>query len=318
MMPRTAGETASPELGSALHRNLARGILELLRTRGLGRGARLSRPDLAAALGVSRTPIEGALALLAELGVVDTTNRSVRVLDAGRDPSVLALPPSADSIAALLGAMARDRRNGALPDEVSERLLSQRYGAGRITVAHALRQFAEAGVMTRNRGHGWRFVPGLTSAEDRAASYRFRILIEPAALLEPGFTLPAGFAGQMRAAHLAFLDRAWTEADPVAFFNTNAAFHAGLAHASGNRFLAGAVDQQNRLRLLSNYDWRLGPARVAVSVREHLAVLDALVAGDVAEAAARMRQHLAGTAAAGAAVEPAQSAALPDAHLRDD
>jgi DNA-binding GntR family transcriptional regulator len=52
------------------------------------------------------------------------------------------------------------------------------------------------------------------------------------------------------------------------------------------------VEAQNRLRALLNTDWRFGAARARASCREHLAVLDALEAGDRAGAAALLADHL--------------------------
>lgn len=283
----------------ALHRDLARDILRGLRARGAAPGEKLSRLALAKEFGVSRTPVEGAVALLEALGVVETEGRAVRLRDAGFDPERLAAPApqEGDAVARLVMQLAHDRRMGELPEEVSERLLQSRYGAGRTVVAAALRQLAEVGAATRNRGHGWRFGPAYASAADRAASYRFRLMLEPAGLLEPGFALPEGWLAGMRRAHERFLGRAWKETDPVAFFETNAAFHLGLAAGSGNRFLVQAIEQQNQLRRFSNYDWHRGIERVRVSAADHLGILEALGAGDRAEAAERMHRHLAGTAA---------------------
>ncbi|WP_458095201.1 GntR family transcriptional regulator [Roseomonas sp. WA12] len=275
-----------------LRRNLARNILELLRERGAAPGDRLSRIALAEALGVSRTPVNGAIALLEELGAVRTEGRAVRLTSLDIDPESLGAREGETGVARLLVAIARGRADGAVPDDVSERQLAQQFGAGRGVVAQALSQLAEAGVASRKRGHGWRFTAGFASPEERAASYRFRLLIEPAGLLEPGFALPAGFAARTRREHGRFLDRPWRDDDAPAFFEINAAFHAGLAEASGNRFIAAAVVQQNRLRALSNLNWQMGPQRVAVSVREHLAILDLLQAGSAARAAEAMRLHL--------------------------
>ena len=94
---------------------------------------------------------------------------------------------------------------------------------------------------TLNRGHGWHFAAGFTSREERAASYRFRLLIEPTGLLEPGFALPPGFARRMQREHRRFLEKPWRDDDAVAFFEINAEFHFGLAETSGNRFIAVAV-----------------------------------------------------------------------------
>jgi DNA-binding GntR family transcriptional regulator len=282
----------------ALHRDLARDILRGLRARGAAPGEKLSRLALAKELGVSRTPVEGAVALLESLGVVETEGRAVRLRDVGFDPDRLAAPATedGDAVARLVMQLAHDRRTGTLPEEVSERLLQSRYGAGRAVVAAALRQLAEVGAVTRNRGHGWHFGPAYASAADRAASYRFRLILEPAGLLEPSFTLPSGWIAGMRRAHERFLGRAWKDTDPVVFFETNAAFHRGLAEGSGNRFLVQAMEQQNQLRRFSNYDWQRGVERVRVSAADHLGILEALEAGDRTEAAERMHRHLAGTA----------------------
>ena len=96
----------------------------------------------------------------------------------------------------------------------------------------------------------------------------------------------------MRARHEAFLRAPWTESSSVAFFEMNAGFHEGVAAASGNRFFADAVQRQNRLRRLSNYEWRHGRDRVEVNCREHLEILGRLSAGDAEMAALLMRRHL--------------------------
>ena len=96
----------------------------------------------------------------------------------------------------------------------------------------------------------------------------------------------------MRRQHSAFLTRPWEDSLSVAFFETNAAFHEGLALASGNRFFVDAIRRLNRLRRLANYDWAYGPKRVEISCLEHLGILAALEAGDREGAAELMRKHL--------------------------
>jgi DNA-binding GntR family transcriptional regulator len=78
----------------------------------------------------------------------------------------------------------------------------------------------------------------------------------------------------------------------VALFDLNAAFHEGLAAASGNRFFHTAIQQQNRLRRFVNIHWTYGAERVQVNCREHLEILARAEAGDREIAAALMRKHL--------------------------
>jgi DNA-binding GntR family transcriptional regulator len=88
------------------------------------------------------------------------------------------------------------------------------------------------------------------------------------------------------------LRSAWSETMSIALFEMNAEFHEGLAAASGNRYLALGVQQQNRLRRFANYDWTYGHERVIVSCREHLEILGRVEAGERDIAAALLRRHL--------------------------
>ena len=86
----------------------------------------------------------------------------------------------------------------------------------------------------------------------------------------------------------------WSDTASIALYEMNAAFHEGLAAASGNRYFLVGVQQQNRLRRFGNYDWTFGHERVIVNCREHLAILDQLEAGQNEAAAALLRRHLEG------------------------
>ncbi|UGY13629.1 GntR family transcriptional regulator [Bradyrhizobium septentrionale] len=280
---------------SRLQRELSAGILELIRAEKLAPGTRLAEVALAERLQVSRTPVRAALKLLAGRRLIRVgASRGYFVTDtAPPAPKTPGKPAPADTDR-LFVAIARDRRSGRLPVDVSERDLMQRYGASRPVVQRVLAKLAEVAAVQRKPGHGWRFQPIIADAKARAESYRYRILIEPAALLEPGFQLDPVWAAEMRRRHQDATRRTWNETASIAFFEMNAAFHEGLAAASGNRFLLVAVQQQNRLRSFANYDWTFGYERVLVNCREHLAILDRLEAGEREAAAALMRSHLEG------------------------
>ncbi|MGY3528173.1 FCD domain-containing protein [Bradyrhizobium sp. USDA 4452] len=280
---------------SRLQRELSAGILELIRAEKLAPGTRLAEVALAERLQVSRTPVRAALKLLAGRRLIRVgASRGYFVTDtAPPAPKTSGRPAPADTDR-LFVAIARDRRSGRLPVDVSERDLMQRYGASRPVVQRVLAKLAEVAAVQRKPGHGWRFQPIIADAEAREESYRYRMLIEPAALLEPGFRLDPVWAAEMRRRHQDAMKQTWSETASIAFFEMNAAFHEGLAAASGNRFLLVAVQQQNRLRSFANYDWTFGYERVLVNCREHLAILDRLEAGEREAASALMRKHLEG------------------------
>lgn len=78
------------------------------------------------------------------------------------------------------------------------------------------------------------------------------------------------------------------------FFEANAQFHELLASASGNRFFLDAVQQQNRLRRMSDLsDYPLVNIDLLhKSCHEHLQILDAVERNDLESAAEHMQLHL--------------------------
>jgi len=291
--------SARPRIApSRLQRQLSADILELIRSEGLAPGTRLAEVALAQRLQVSRTPVRAALRILAGRRLIRRgAARGYFVGDAPPAPDQMPARPAPEHTERLFLAIARDRRAGRLPLDVSERDLMQRYGATRPLIQRVLAKLAEVAAVQRKPGHGWRFEPSIADADARAESYRFRLLVEPAGLLEPAFKLDANWAADMRRQHQAMLEASWNETSSISLFEMNAAFHEGLAAASGNRYLLVSVQQQNRLRRFGNYDWVFGHERVVVNCREHLAILDQIEAGDRQSAAKLLRQHLESAAA---------------------
>ena len=97
----------------------------------------------------------------------------------------------------------------------------------------------------------------------------------------------------MRKAHEDFLD-APGRFDPRMWFEINSRFHEAIAPWSGNRFLLDAIRRQNALRRLSEYHWfsDLKPESVKGSLNDHIAILAAIVAGEMDWAASLMKRHL--------------------------
>lgn len=277
---------------SRLQRDLLPRIVGLLR-REAETGGVLTEVTLAERLQVSRTPVRAALARLAERGVITRRPRQGIVLTGVEDDGIDDLAePEPSELDRLFLAIARDRMAGRLPTEASEADLMRRYDVTRSLLLRVLAKMTEVALVERKPGHGWHFLSSSEDPEARAESYRYRRIIEPAALLEPGFRLDAGWAAEMRRRHEVMIAAPWREDLSIALFEMNADFHAGLAAASGNRYLDLAVQQQNRLRRFANYAWAFGVERVAVSCREHLEILDRLERGERDIAALLMRRHL--------------------------
>jgi len=284
---------------SLLQRNLAAQIVLFLQRQHLDSGSTLTELGLAQQLGVSRTPVRAALRLLESEGVLTREDAPAQgrrgTWRVAQNAATMQRPNLAPPIAdteRLFISIARDRLEGILPGDVSEADLIRRYDVSRPTVLNVMTRLAEVGQVERKTGHGWTFASAAVDASTRQESFRFRMVIEPAALLEPGYALDAAWSADMRDRHERMLSSPWQDTQAVALFDLNAEFHEGLAAASGNRFFQRAVEQQNRLRRFVNVNWQHGPERVQVSCREHLGILDQVEAGNAEVAAALMRQHL--------------------------
>ncbi|MDR3510192.1 MAG: GntR family transcriptional regulator [Caulobacteraceae bacterium] len=302
-------KTASEHPPSRLQEELAAGIIQLLKEQGAGVGHHLVELDLCRHFGVSRTPVRGALKLLAARGVVEGRANRGFVLRQPLDkaPDLGPVADRGEDDAHLFVAIAQARMAGRLPDQCTQQEIVRLFDTKVAVVVRVLRELAELGLVERKPGNGWRFLPSIDSALAQRESYQFRMLLEPAILLQPGFKLDPAWVKRARAHHQSFLDKPWRNTLAVEFYEMNADFHEALARASGNRYMLSAMQQQNQLRRFLNYHWDYGVERVRDSVHEHLAILSALEGGDNEFAAALMRKHLASAKAAYSESDPGDS-----------
>jgi DNA-binding GntR family transcriptional regulator len=281
------------DTSSRLQARLAGRILMHAKEQGFGVGAWLSENALAQAFGVSRTPVRGALATLARKGWVNAVPRRGYILKrAVREQDLEPYADTENEDDRLAERMAADRFAGALPDQVSEADLMRRYDVARSALARVLHRMAQDSVVERCDGHGWRFPPALDSTQLHDESYRFRLLIEPAGVLEPSFRLDVARAMRIKEEHLALLTGGWRQMSGLTFFELNTAFHEFIAECSGNRFFHQAMVHQNRLRRFFSYNWIYGPERMRESSAEHVGILDRLLEGDSEQAATLLRLHI--------------------------
>jgi DNA-binding GntR family transcriptional regulator len=177
-----------------IDRSIATQILELIRNEGLGAGAHLPAQMLADRLRVSRSPVNEALAVLHEKGVLTREkNRGFFVARPVIEPlsdvvSELGLAETG-IVTSVYFQIADDRLKGVLPAVVSEQMIRTRYGLTSAQLTAVLNRIAQEGWAERKPGYGWEFSPMLTTPDSLLKSYRLRLALEPAALLEPGYRL---------------------------------------------------------------------------------------------------------------------------------
>jgi DNA-binding GntR family transcriptional regulator len=273
---------------------LANQILDVIRDAKLERGHHLREQQLADLIGVSRTPIRSALDLLAKRGIVETRKNHGFFLRKPFDSLhriEIEVPSTIED--ELYPKLVRDRLDNRIPNSITPSEIARRYKVDRVALTRTLSRMAEDGLVARNQGHGWSFQPTLDSVVSLRASYEYRLTLEPAAFLLPSFKPDQAAIERMRLQHLylvAHPDIATVSAKQL--FDTDAAFHEMFAEASGNTFFAQAIQVQNRLRRLLEFGSYVDSRRVKEWCREHLAIIEAVAAGDLAQAASRMRAHL--------------------------
>lgn len=278
-----------------LHRNLAGKILTHIRSASLAHGDHLTEQRLQQLLGTSRQPIRAALAHLADHRVVKKVPNKGFYVD---EP--LALSPEdlqrgdVRTDEALYARIAADRLSRALGDRISENDLMRRYDVSRLQLRRVLTRIAGEGWIERNEGRGWSFASLIDSVDAYRESYELRQMLEPQGLMAPGFQLDRGLLEMLRDQQQALRDGGWQTLGQMELFETNSAFHEGLAQMSGNRFLHATIARMNQLRRLVEYRHTLDRQRVLDQNGEHLQILDALEDGQVAAAAELLRQHIGG------------------------
>jgi DNA-binding GntR family transcriptional regulator len=273
---------------SRLQGELARRILRSLKEENAQPGYRLVELDLCAAFGVSRTPVRGALQLLADEGVIAThEGRGYVLAKTVREAPESGTDDAEDS--RLFATLSEARAKGELADQFTQQELVRRFGASLSDVIRVLRRLAELGLVERKPGNGWAFFPDAGVLNE---SYAFRRALEPQMLQQPGFKLDRAWAEKTRAVHEKFRKKPWRAGDGAAFHQINADFHEQLARCSGNRTMLRAIQHQLQLRHFLSGQWEYPMEQVHGAIDDHLEILAALEAGYADKAAALMLHHL--------------------------
>lgn len=272
-------------------------IVELIKAEGLPPGSHLPAQMLADRLRVSRSPVNEALDLLMQKGVLKREPNRGYFLTALPDKALpelveqLGLAES-DAITSAYFRLAEDRLRGLLPDGFSEALIKTRYGLTPAQLNAVLGRIAQEGWAEKKPGYGWVFSSMLTTPDTLLQSYRLRLALEPAALLEPGYRLDAQVLARCRAAELHLLAGGIDTDTADQLHERGVRFHESLVEASGNSFFIDAIRRVNRVRRLLSYRSMKDRKRYKEHCEQHLHVLELLEQGRNEEASRALHEHL--------------------------
>jgi DNA-binding GntR family transcriptional regulator len=280
-----------------IDRSIATQIVELIKTEGLDAGAHLPAQMLADRLRVSRSPVNEALALLHEKGILTREkNRGFFVAKRVIEPLADVVDElglaEADIVTSVYFRIADDRLKGELPDEFSEQLVRTRYGLTSAQLTAVLGRIAQEGWAERKPGYGWQFSPMLTTPDSLLKSYRLRLALEPAALLEPGYKLERKVLERCRDTERHLLAGGIETDTADQLHDRGVRFHESLVEASGNSFFIDTIRRVNRVRRLLSYRSMQHRERYVEHAKQHLHLLELLERERNEDAAEAMREHL--------------------------
>lgn len=280
---------------SDLAQRISKRLLQDIASGGISAGQHLGAQQLADRYGVSRTPVREAMSLLETSGfLVREENRGYFVSEADAAEMNKALDAQPVSVDEDYHKLADDWLVNRLPEEVTEQFLRQHYGWTKSRVSEVLVRAAREGWIERKEGYGWRFLPVANTPEAFDEIYRFRMAIEPAALLEPSFELDRAVVAEQRRIQQGMLEMDFNAVPAESLLENGANFHEELIKLSGNPFFLMALQRVNRMRRLMEYRAEVNHERLIEQCTEHLEILDLLEAGDNLDASYKMRKHLSG------------------------
>lgn len=286
--------SALPSQPTDLQRDIAARILQHARDEGLDKGDPIRESRLAKKLSVSRTPVRTALNYLCDMAVVEHVPRRgyVLAIPARELPEIERAKASEDDDN-IYDRLVDLYFKGQLPTETSEAELMRRLDVERSALQRVLVRLKIEGIIRQRPGYGWHFEPLLRTKEADEESYRFRLLIEPAGLLQPTFKADVDRLGEIRAQQQVLLTQSASTLKSSKVFDANQQFHGALAEFSGNRFIEAAVAQQARMRRLVEYRHYLNVERVRSATQDHILMIDYILDARLDAAAALMTQHIA-------------------------
>ncbi len=180
---------------------------------------------------------------------------------------------------------ARELEPGSWIDELK---LCAEYGISRTPLREALKVLAVEGLVTMKVRRG-AYVTEM-SRDDVAQVYHLLALLESDAAGEVAATATEAQRAELALLHER-LERQVRQRD--AFFATNEQFHLALLQASGNRWRTQIVIDLRKVMKLNRHHSLFKQGRLADSLAEHRALMDAIARRDAKRATQLMKAHFA-------------------------
>ena len=169
---------------------------------------------------------------------------------------------------------------------IDELKLAEAYGISRTPLREALKVLAAEGLVTMKVRRG-AYVTDV-SDKDLADVYHLLALLESDAAAVVAEQASDAELAELRALH-AELEASTQERER--FFVINERFHTRLLEIADNRWRQQMVSDLRKVMKLNRHNSLLKTGRIAESLAEHRAVVDALLARDAVEARKFMQRH---------------------------
>jgi len=280
-------------------KSIAAQIIGLIQAEGIQVGEHLPAQMLADRLRVSRTPVSVALEQLHEKGILTRErNRGYflsKPLDGAPDVANALGLDEEDIATSSYFRIADDLLRGELAQSFTESSLRSRYGLTQTQFNAVLARISNEGWAERKPGYGWNFSSMMTTPDSLLQSYRLRLALEPAALLEPGYRLDSAVLATCRAAEQHLLAGGIDTDSADQLHDRGVRFHESLVEASGNPFFIDTVRRVNRVRRLLSYRSMKDRTRYKQHCEQHLHILDLLAREHNEAASLALAEHLQST-----------------------
>jgi DNA-binding GntR family transcriptional regulator len=280
-------------------KSIAAQIIGFIQAEGIQVGEHLPAQMLADRLRVSRTPVSVALEQLHEKGILTRErNRGYflsKPLDGAPDVANALGLHEEDIVTSSYFRIADDLLRGELAQGFTESSLRSRYGLTQTQFNAVLARISNEGWAERKPGYGWNFSSMMTTPDSLLQSYRLRLALEPAALLEPGYRLDSAVLATCRAAEQHLLAGGIDTDSADQLHDRGVRFHESLVEASGNPFFIDTVRRVNRVRRLLSYRSMKDRKRYKQHCEQHLHILDLLAKEHNEAASLALAGHLQST-----------------------